>query len=681
MVTAGRRLLICLLGLLLGLIIAGGRPDQAAAHATLGSSDPPANEILSRSPGRVDLRFTEPVEEIYTKIILVDQNGAEIPGTSTVVDPGDATIARMVIPDDLPRGTYSVVWRTLSAADGHRFSGYFAFTIGSSSDVQTVIPPSFSDSGGPPFWVEVLSRWFAFLTMSLLTGLWLTWVAVIRPALAPVWQVGPTVVTRVRRYALVAGLLYLVGSIGALLVQASGQSDGDLIGAINDTLVDTRWGRIWTLRLIVGALTTVVFLAAAWWWPRRRLLTLGGLLVLSALVPLPHALISHASAQNAGRGEAIFADYVHLLAMGLWIGGLGVIAATLTASGDLGPDGRKAFLVRLMPRFSAIAMTCWVALGLTGLYSGYLQIGSWSGLTDTPYGRALIYKLAILAAVLIVASINLLIVTRKIGTASTETAPGWWRRFAALIALELIGVVAVLIFVGRMTSMEPARPILAERENQQSIAFTIGERSATLSMAPGTAGPNHFRLDIGGDPLPAKTEVSILLAPPVDMAGQKSVDLQRTTGNTFEAHSAEMSVVGDWGMTLTVSQVGAFQWSAELAHTAAERKPGVRSISIPTWTLNGAGLIGFLALMAGVIGLIAGWRADNRSTRREGYGLGSVAIAGRSAVADAGPIGRRLGRHPARYPEPGATDEPGGRSRQECVPGELHRVPRRGRRG
>ena len=50
-----------------------------------------------------------------------------------------------------------------------------------------------------------------------------------------------------------------------------------------------------------------------------------------------------------------------------------------------------------MPRFSAIALTCWAALGLTGLYAGYLQIGSWAGLLDTPYGRALIYKLAILA--------------------------------------------------------------------------------------------------------------------------------------------------------------------------------------------------------------------------------------------------------------------------------------------
>ena len=64
-----------------------------------------------------------------------------------------------------------------------------------------------------------------------------------------------------------------------------------------------------------------------------------------------------------------------------------------------------------------------------------------------------------------------------------------------------------------------------------------------------------------------------------------------------------MSVVGDWGMTLTVSQVGAFQWCAELTHTAAERKPGVRSISIPTWTINGAGLIGFLALWPAIVGL------------------------------------------------------------------------------
>ena len=228
--------------------------------------------------------------------------------------------------------------------------------------------------------------------------------------------------------------------------------------------------------------------------------------------------------------------------------------------------------------------------------------------------------------------------------------------------------------------MEPSRPILAERENQQSIAFTIGERSATLSMAPGTAGPNHFRLDISGDPLPAKATANVLLAPPVDMAGQKSVDLERTTGNTFEAHTAEMSVVGDWGMTLTVSQVGAFQWSPSSRTRPPSGSRARARSAFPTWTINGAGLIGFLAAMAGIIGLVIGWRADNRSTRREGYGLGSVAIAAGLLLLTQGRVGCRLGRHSAGHTESRPADGSGGRGRQECVPGELHRLSRR-RRG
>ena len=642
--TTGRRRLIALIGLFLVVLTAVGTARDAGAHATLGSSEPPANEILGNSPGSVALRFTEPVEEIYTKVILVDETGNEVPGTSVSLDPSDETLARLVIPDDLERGTYSVVYRTLSAADGHRFSGYFAFTIGSTSDVRTVIPPSISDSGGPPFWLSTLSRWFAFLTLSLLTGLWLTWVFVVRPGLAPVWQIGPTVVLRMRRYALIAGLLYVIGALFALVIQASGQSDGDLIQALNDTLVETRWGRIWTMRPVIGAAITVVFMAAAWWWPRRRALTWAGLLVLSAALPLPHALISHASAQSNGRTEAITADYFHLLAMGIWIGGLAAIGVTVTASGDLGPDGRKAFLVRTMPRFSAVALTCWAALGLTGIYSGYLQIGSWDGLFDTAYGKALVYKLLILAAVLVVASINLLFVTRRIRSATSEQAPGWWQRFAILITLELIGVVAVLIFVGRMTGMEPSRPVLAERDNQRTLAFEIEERSATISLAPGTAGPNHVRLEVGGDPIPADATASILLTPPIDMAGQNLVEMERTGGNVFEAHTAEISVAGDWGLTITISRAGSFQWSADVSHTAGERKPGAQFFSLPKWTFNRTGLLGFLAAIVGVVAIIVGWRASTRSQRREGFGLGAVALVasalllfqGRTDVASAG---------------------------------------------
>src|SRR5690606_785975 len=116
----------------------------------------------------------------------------------------------------------------------------------------------------------------------------------------------------------------------------------------------------------------------------------------------------------------------------------------------------------------------------------------------------------------------------------------WWRRFGALVGIEVAGVLIALIFVGRMTAIEPARSVLAERENQQEVAIDLNGRPSSITIAPGSAGPNHFRLDIGGDALPDTVTASILLHPPMDMAGDKRIELERTTGNAFEAHSAEM---------------------------------------------------------------------------------------------------------------------------------------------
>ena len=270
-------------GILVALI--QGSVGRADAHATLGSSDPPANEVVSQSPGRVELTFTEAVEQTYTQIILVDQNNNQVGGTAISFDASNPRIVRMDIPDDLAKGTYSVVWRTLSADDGHRFSGYFAFTIGSTSDVRTVIPPTFSTSNGVPFWVAGVARWVSFLALALLSGLWLTWLLIVRPALSPVWQIGPDVTRRVRSYALGVGLLYVLAAVAMLLVQAKAQGGSDIFSTMSTILTDTRWGRFWLLRVIFGIALTLAFTVAAWWWPRRRPLRTLGILALSAAVP------------------------------------------------------------------------------------------------------------------------------------------------------------------------------------------------------------------------------------------------------------------------------------------------------------------------------------------------------------------------------------------------------------
>ena len=153
-----RLLLRFAIGCLVAILLAGAAREEAGAHAALDRTDPPSNEVLAQSPGRVELRFTEPVEETYTEITLVDSSGAEVPGTSFGIDSGDATLVWLNIPDDLERDTYSVVWRTLSAADGHRLSGYFVFTIGTSEDVRTVVAPALGGESGPPEWLDTAGR-------------------------------------------------------------------------------------------------------------------------------------------------------------------------------------------------------------------------------------------------------------------------------------------------------------------------------------------------------------------------------------------------------------------------------------------------------------------------------------------------------------------------------------------
>ena len=271
------------------------------------------------------------------------------------------------------------------------------------------------------------------------------------------------------------------------------------------------------------------------------------------------------------------------MSIAIWAGGLAVLLVAISGASDLLPGGRRLFLTMALPRFSWMAITAFVAIGLTGFYAGYLQVGALHGLTDTKYGRQLLYKLGALAVVLMVASLNLFLISRRVEGMTDEEAGRWWKRFGVLASLEVIGVIVILFFAGRLTELEPSRDVLALAENQKEISLVLDDRASTLSIAPGSAGPNHFRLDVGGDVLDPGVTASLLFVPPVDMAGDKAVPLERTTGNAFEAHSAAMSVTGPWTITVTVSKVGAFQWSQDVTFDAPERTVVVASIATPSW--------------------------------------------------------------------------------------------------
>src|SRR5215210_5348341 len=289
--------------------------SPVAAHAFLKSSDPPANAVLPTTPRSVTLTFTEPLESSYSRAELFDATGAQIPGATSSIGPEPRSMT-VQIPPGLSNGTYSLLWRTLSTADGHTAQGYLPFTIGSAADVRIAASPSVADSSSAlPEWTLAAARWLALLGMAAVAAVWPIWLFVIRPAISPAWQLGPKLTRRVRRYATGAFAFSLLANLVALVVQAAAiAGPGDLPNGLTTTLGSTRYGTWWLVRMGVLLVFAAVLLGSAWWWSWRRRPATVLALIASAALPLPFSMLSHAGAEPAGQVTAVAFDYAHLLA-------------------------------------------------------------------------------------------------------------------------------------------------------------------------------------------------------------------------------------------------------------------------------------------------------------------------------------------------------------------------------
>src|SRR6188768_2183649 len=114
-----------LLAVALALLIV----HTAAAHATLVRSDPAAGALLEQSPPSLMLEFSEELDPAFSQAQLFDsQNQLVEPGPGTV-DPAAPRVLRLILPD-LPKGSYTALWRVRSAADGHVTQGSLPFGVG-----------------------------------------------------------------------------------------------------------------------------------------------------------------------------------------------------------------------------------------------------------------------------------------------------------------------------------------------------------------------------------------------------------------------------------------------------------------------------------------------------------------------------------------------------------------------
>jgi copper transport protein len=621
MVTCSRGLLAA--GLLLVFLVGG--VSHAGAHAALVRSDPPPGAVLPDAPSTIRLWFTEPLEARYTQAQLLKAAGEPVAGVSSAIAPDDDHQLVVTLPADLPDGGYTVAWRNLSAADGHTLEGYFGIRVGAGT-VPDSAPGQVASTGNDT--ARALTRALALIGLTALLAIAPVTLGVLDPSARAVPGLADRLAPRLRRYALAAAGVALLGSVAALVAQAVAVApDAALPTAVGETLSGTRYGRIWLIRILGLLLVTVAVVVGLWGrtgW-RRAALTAGTVIGLG--VPVPFSLLSHAAAQPRGADSAMAADALHLLAAAIWGGGLLLLAVVLVpALRPLAAGTWRAALQVAISRFSVLGLAAWGILLLSGLYSAWLHVGSLEALSQTPYGQSLLLKGTLLVPVLALAAVHLLLGWR--GAASAR--PG---RVAVTFALEALLIVAVLLVVGRLIGQPPAREVLVARtptQLQVPVVFATneGERTGQLAIVPGAAGINTFTLDLAGAPLPVDAEGIVRFALQAANIGQQELRLPRVAPNRFAAEGSELALAGEWEVTTIVRAIGAFSWWSVATVTVGETPPPAAVVN-PAPSFGPAGIAGMIAVAIGLAALAVA--VASRGTAESGRA--GAPVAGVAALA------------------------------------------------
>ena len=224
--------------------------------------------------------------------------------------------------------------------------------------------------------------------------------------------------------ALAAGCGWLVLQSAAM---AGAESWADTAAAVPAVAADTGFGHAMLLR----AALLLLALALLRWRPLAAA-SAGAAVVLQSLM-------GHAAAAPGAEGwELMGSEALHLLAAGAWLGSLAPLALTVR-------DAPRAVALAAARRFSPLGVACVAVLAGTAILQASDLLGGLAGLFGTNYGRLALLKLAIFAALLVLAALNRLLWT---------PAGSIGRLRISLIVETLLGL-AVVLAAGALATQPP----------------------------------------------------------------------------------------------------------------------------------------------------------------------------------------------------------------------------------
>ncbi len=463
------------------------------AHAKLLRSQPAGGEIVYEKPKVIELTFNEQLQTTdVNSIVVTDRNGKRVDKNSVFVSEDGKKM--WCESEELSSGIYTVEWKTLSS-DNHLIKGNFTFTI-ADDNISSVAQPSpslnndqtISDQQIPIQESETtlfqsIVRWLMYLAMMVLFGGFGFILFVLKPTFRQIsdlsaeerdfgFRQGKERFIQLSRLSL---FLLAVSIFAGLILQTSALLDVSIAQAFAPSrlylvLTQTNYGLPWLLQVfILPVLFGIVFFIA-----RRRgesekanlkvhtpLLWIG--LFGSSLLFLMPGLTGHAQAAAGEFRFAVFSDWLHLVAGGIWVGGLFHLALTLPKSiENFQNRQRMLVLSRAIPLFSRLAVASVVLLMLTGVYSSWIHINDFSAFWNTLYGVVLLVKIVLFLIMLALGGLNTFVLRPRVERLAAETVSAeehlkTFGEFYWSLRIEVLLGIAVLLLAAILAFLPPAR--------------------------------------------------------------------------------------------------------------------------------------------------------------------------------------------------------------------------------
>ncbi len=593
-ITGGRGRIRGGIVVLVAAVLVALAAPPAWSHSELDRSDPPNGGMVA--PGRTTLRlwYGEPVNLDASRFDLRTLDGSQVSALLSPPLPGDDTVRLET--DPLPLGTYELSWRVLSLTDGHSSSGTLVFGSGLRPNV---VPAA---GGGLPPVPVLLLRWLDLTALLVAIGA----LAVSGRVLDSLGQLG----RRPRRLARTVGLVSVVASVYAGLItpfirtQRSGTPYATWLGDTWATLTETPWGHLWIAREVAVLLAA----GAMWSWARG---SRGGVLrtrfalASLALAALLESLAGHAASLPRAAGLAAVVSATHVVAAGVWAGGLIVLVVCLVPLMRRTPEVRGVVLSSVWRTFSPMAAIASIVLLATGLYEAGRHVPSIRVLTSTAYGGAVAGKTVLVVVALVLAGTNLLLVNPGVAgeVGRILRRPPGWRpvsagRFTRVVTIEAGTLLVAVALAALLTSAPTSREVADANRVTAPHSENIDGLFISFEQAP--AGPARSQL--------LARVRSTILPPPHRLLGvdvalvgpsgrERTVSLEQVEEGRFEAETS-VATPGRWTAAVQVHRQGVPDTISRAGWTV--RPPGetrVTRLEIAT-DLAAVLLLGLVGLLA-----------------------------------------------------------------------------------